>query len=40
MFDSQSDYALNKVDKDAIVCPSVTGGHVRLTLEDFLSARG
>lgn len=35
MLDTKSDYALNKVDKTAIVCPSVTGEHIRLTREDF-----
>ena len=35
MFDTKSDYALNKKDKDAIVCPSVTGVHTRLVREDF-----
>lgn len=37
MLDTQSDYALNKIDKTAIVCPSVTGEHIRLTREDFSS---
>ena len=37
MFDTHSDYALNKADKNAIVCPSVTGEHIRLTREDFSS---
>ena len=37
MFNTQSDYALNKLDKDAIVCPSATGVHIRLTREDFAS---
>ena len=37
MFDPKSDYALNKLDKDAIVCPSATGVHIRLTREDFAS---
>jgi len=37
MFDSKSDYALNKLDPDAIVCPSATGVHIRLTREDFAS---
>ena len=37
MFDSQSDYALNKRDPEAIVCKSVTGVHIRLTREDFSS---
>ena len=31
MFNTQSDYALNKLDKEAIVCPSATGVHIRLT---------
>ena len=37
MFDPKSDYALNKLDKDAIICPSATGIHTRLTREDFTS---
>lgn len=37
MFDPKSDFALNKKDKDAIVCPSVTGVHIRLVREDFAS---
>ena len=37
MLDPKSDYALNKVDKEAIVCPSATGVHTRLTREDFAS---
>jgi len=37
MFDKHSDFALNKFDKDAIVCPSVTGIHTRLTREAFSS---
>ena len=37
MFDKRSDYALNKLDKEAIVYPSVTGVHIRLTREDFAS---
>lgn len=37
MFNKRSDFALNKVDKAAIVCQSVTGDHVRLTREDFSS---
>ena len=37
MFDHKSDYALNKIDKEAIVYPSVTGIHTRLTCEDFAS---
>ena len=39
MFDPKSDYALNKKDKDAIVCPSVTGVHIRLVREDFASEK-
>lgn len=35
MFDSKSDYALNKLDKNAIVCSSATGVHIRLTRENF-----
>ena len=35
MFDTKSDFALNKLDRDAIVCRSVTGIHIRLTREDF-----
>ncbi|MEY8389719.1 hypothetical protein AALC17_21160 [Oscillospiraceae bacterium 38-13] len=37
MFDSKSDFALNKFDQAAIVCRSVTGIHIRLTREDFAS---
>ena len=37
MFDTKSDFALNKLDQDAIVCRSVTGVHIRLTREDFAS---
>ena len=37
MFDPKSDYALNKLDPEAIVCPSATGIHIRLTREDFAS---
>lgn len=37
MFDARSVYALNKLDKDAIVCPSVTGEDTRLRREDFAS---
>ena len=37
MFDTQSVYALNKVNKTAIVCPSATGDHVHLAREDFAS---
>ncbi len=35
MFDPKSDYALNKLDPDAIVCKSATGVHIRLTRADF-----
>ncbi len=35
MFDPKSDYALNKLDPDAIVCKSATGEHIRLTRADF-----
>lgn len=35
MFDSRSDYALNKTDPEAIVCKSAAGAHIRLTQEDF-----
>ena len=35
MFDTKSDFALNKFDQDAIVCRSVTGIHIRLTREDY-----
>lgn len=37
MFDTHSDYAINKMDKSAIVCASVTGEDTRLTREDFSS---
>ena len=37
MYDRKSDYALNKQDRDAIVCGSVTGVHIRLTRSDFAS---
>lgn len=37
MFNRRSSYALNKRDKDAIVCKSVTETHVRLTCDDFSS---
>lgn len=37
MFDKRCDYALNHLDKTAIVCQSVTGEHIRLTREDFSS---
>ena len=35
MFDTRSDYSLNKNDPDAIVCRSSDGVHIRLTREDF-----
>lgn len=35
MFDTKSDFALNKMDQEAIVCKSVSGVHIRLTCEDF-----
>lgn len=35
MFDTKSDFALNKLDRESIVCKSVTGVHIRLTREDF-----
>lgn len=37
MFDTHSVYALNKLDRTAIVCPSAAGDHIRLSLEDFSS---
>ena len=37
MFIPQSDYAINKLDKDAIVYTSTTGVHIRLTRSDFTS---
>ena len=37
MFDPKSDFALNKKDREAIVCKSATGVHIRLTCEDFAS---
>ena len=37
MLDTHSDYALNKMDKKAIVCPCVSGEPIRLTCEDFSS---
>ena len=39
MFDTRSVYALNKLDRDAIVYPSVTGEDIRLTREDFSSEK-
>lgn len=37
MFDKKSDYALNKLDPDAIVYKSASGIHIRLTRADFAS---
>ncbi len=37
MFDPKSDYALNKLDPDAIVYMDATGTLTRITLEDFSS---
>ena len=37
MFDPRSDYALNKLNPDAIVCKSVTGAPIRITRADFAS---
>ena len=37
MLDTHSDYALNKIDGEAIVCPCANGEHIRLTCEDFSS---
>ena len=37
MFDRKSDYALNKLNPNAIVCKSATSVHIRLTREDFAS---
>ena len=37
MYDKNSDYALNKLAKDAIVCKSATGEDVLLTRADFAS---
>ena len=39
MFDPKSDYALNKMDPEAIVYIDSTGTLVRLTLEDFSSVK-
>lgn len=35
MFNTHTDYTLNKFDKSAIVCQSVSGSNIRLTREDF-----
>lgn len=37
MFNTNSDYAINKLDPDAIVCLSTTGQLLRITREDFAS---
>ena len=37
MFNTNSDYVINKLDTDAIVCRSVTGPLLRITREDFSS---
>ena len=37
MFDKHCDYALNRLDKDAIVCQSITGNPIRLTPDQFSS---
>ena len=37
MFDKHCDYALNKLDKRAIVCQSVIGDPIRLTPDQFSS---
>ena len=37
MFDKHCDYALNRLDKGAIVCQSVTGDLIRLTPDQFSS---
>lgn len=37
MIDTHSDYALNKTDREAIVCPCACGEHIRLTRKDFSS---
>ena len=37
MFNTRTDFALNKLDKTAIVCQSVSGPNIRLTHEDFAS---
>ena len=37
MFDKHCDYALNRLDKDAIVCQSITGDPIRLTPDQFSS---
>ena len=37
MFNTRTDFTLNKFDKTAIVCQSVSGPSIRLTREDFAS---
>ena len=37
MFNTHTDFALNKFDKNAIVCQSVSGPNIRITREDFAS---
>ena len=37
MFDKHCDYALNRLDQEAIVCQSVTGDPIRLTPDQFSS---
>ena len=37
MFNTNSDYVINKLGTDAIVCRSVTGQLLRITREDFSS---
>ncbi len=39
MFDKKSDFALNKLDPDAIVYKSVTGVPIQLTRKDFASEK-
>ena len=37
MFNTNSDYVINKLDTEAIVCRSITGQLLRITREDFSS---
>lgn len=37
MFNTHTDFALNKFDENAIVCQSVSGPNIRITREDFAS---
>ena len=39
MFDTKSDYSLNKSDPDVIICRNADGVHIRLTREDFDSEK-